>query len=117
MPKFRFFGFRDFLARFQAGYEGRLVNRLALRAQLLMFVVLIVTGLVAYAVMFDLIRSSVIEHLQDQANLLVQRLDASLDQDLNDTANLSRRSLVANGLVDSSGSQAYLQPFLQAGGA
>src|SRR5574343_1514368 len=104
--------FRQLSARFRYWYEGSLVNRTALKAQMLVTTILVLISAVAYLLVSEQLRNSVNERLTSVASLDAQRLNSEIDRVLGEFENLSRRSLVANGLADSSESNAYLRPFL-----
>lgn len=97
---------------FRSWYEGSLVNRTTLKGQALMAMILLAICGSSYLLVSEQIRRSIEERLDAVATLNAQRIQSEVDQVLTELAQLSRRSLVANGLADSSGSNAYLRPFL-----
>ena len=100
------------LGRFRAWYEGSLINRVALKAQLLMSGILLCIALIIWPLVFSLVQEAVSERLGATATLSAQRLQSEIDRILQDAEGLSRRSLVANALADSISGNAYLRPFL-----
>ncbi len=99
-------------SRFRAWYEGSLINRVALKAQLLMSGILLCIALIIWPLVFSLVQDAVSERLGATATLSAQRLESDIDRILQDTEGLSHRSLVANALADSISGNAYLRPFL-----
>lgn len=104
---------RRTLQRFEAWYEGSLVNRVALKAQLLLVGMLLLIAVASYVTVREMVVHSLQERLSAFAALNSQRLESALDRVISGTEGLSQRSLVVNGLVDSAGSQSYLRPFLR----
>ena len=99
-------------ARFFDWYEGSLANRVKLKTQLLVTMLLIGFATLTYPQLFSLVQESASQRLEAMAILTSQRIESDLDRLLIETEKLSRRTLVANGLADSVGSQVYLRPYL-----
>lgn len=100
------------IERARRWYEGSLINRTALKSQLLVAVVLLAISVFTYLLVADQVSKSVNERLEAVASLNAQRLQSELDRVLGEVESLSGRSLVANGLADSAESNAYLRPHL-----
>lgn len=90
-----------------------IVQRTALSALTLTAFVVGVVGALSFGFMRHLIQEGIEARLDNQAQLLAERVGLSLDAVAGDVAGLAANSLVVNGLVDSGGRVAYLQPFLQ----
>lgn len=93
-------------------YDRSLVNRMSLKAQILMAGLLIVIGFFSYALAEKQLERSSNDRLNALALLYSQRLQSEIDKVLIQAEGLSKRSLVLNALTDSAERNAYLSLFL-----
>ncbi|AMV71736.1 hypothetical protein JCM30471_02020 [Desulfuromonas carbonis] len=107
-----FYRFRALLTKLSRWFSASLANRLTLSILLGATFMLAVVGGSSYTALSGLLERSLAADLESQVKTLVERLESSLDQVIRDIEGLSRSSFVANGLVDASGRDVYLVPFL-----
>lgn len=100
------------LARTRVWYQASMANRVMVSAMLLSLSIVLAVGGTAYLSLHTLLDEVVANRLSMAANLARQRLQDHLESDVRDVEELARRSLVANGLIDSQGRGGYLRPFL-----
>lgn len=103
---------RSVFDRLRNWYQSSLINRVTVKSQALVGVILLSIGSMTYVLVAEQVRNSVNERLEAVASLNAQRLRSEIDRVVIEFESLSRRSLVANGLADSAESNAYLRPYL-----
>ncbi len=100
-------------ARLAHRIGARIANRITVAALALTMAFVLVTGAVSYTVGHRLVQRNIDNELNGASQLTVQRLELELNDFAADVDTLSRNTLVANGLADSEGREAYLVPFFQ----
>lgn len=88
-------------------------NQIILFAVSLTLGVSVLIGAGTYVALQTQIKATVQRELAAQANLVESRLSHFIMQASAELATLSRNSFIVNGLVDSSGRDGYLRPFLR----
>lgn len=97
-----------------AAWVGRSVaNRVALVGATLTAVFVLFAGSASFLVTRAFVMNGARTNLSARASLVAERVQGALRAVETDVGGLARSSLVANGLVDSSGRSAYLRPFLR----
>lgn len=92
--------------------ERNLANRINFWVFICVFSVILVIGLATHTILKSVLTQSIVNNIQIDATSKADRIGDSLKYLINNVSSLSINTLVTNSLVDSSGRDAYLKPFL-----
>lgn len=98
--------------RLRYWYASSMANRIMVAAMSLSMTVVLAVGGTAYLSLSAELDALVSNRLDVAANLARQRLQDELDQQYRNIDDLALRSLVTQALVDATGRNGYLRPFL-----
>jgi signal transduction histidine kinase len=99
--------------RLHMAFQRNLRHRITLFATALAVSVLVIVGAATLAVTSSMVNRAVHSALANRSQLVAQQLALSLNAVEADLRDLAANSFIANGLVDSTGRDIYLLPFLR----
>ena len=100
-------------ARFTRWHEGSLENRIAFSSTALVLLAVTLFGAISYRTSQEIVESQIAADLSIQSEAIAREIGESLESQRREVAAIAANTITANGLVDSSGRSAYLEPFLR----